>query len=156
MEDENNRAINQKEIIDELIAIAYTSPTDFTEPDGEGGARFKHPSKWGKAAKAVKGISFDADTGEIFGLELHSKDRALKMLSNISGLDHELNTAFSTLDKYGYDIEQKDDGTFIIRDKQAEDNTYSILAKLEQQGWEIQPEDNGEITLFPPEKRGSI
>jgi hypothetical protein len=153
MEDQNNRSINQKKIIDELIAIAYADPANFTEPDGEGGTRFKSPSKWSEIeAKAVKGISFDNDSGEILGIELHSKEQALKMLSNISGLDHELNTAFSSLFKYGYNIEREDDETLIIRDKQTEEkDVYSILSKLERQGWEIQPEKNGEITLLPPE-----
>lgn len=152
MDDKNNREISQKRIIKELMAIAYSSPSDFIEADGDG-MRFKSVAKWKKSAGAVRSVQFDADTGEVLGIDLHAKEKALDLLARFSGLTQELNTAFAALWKYGYEIEQMPEGGYTIRDMQASENNdeYGILAKLEKIGYRIDVNADGSYRLTPPD-----
>jgi phage terminase small subunit len=106
---DSNRVLTELGIIGLSNILDYI---DFDENDPNRKPVIKPPSQW-KHPQAVAEFSvttFRGETKSVF--KLHNKIEALKMLATHAGLLCDLNTALNTLRRYGYEIEETEEGLF--------------------------------------------
>lgn len=104
--------INQKRVLEELAAIAFSNLSDILCQNENGEIQCRDLSQIPKETFAsIAEVSHRK--GQTV-LRTHSKSQALKILAEHLGLLSDFNTAIATLRKYGLNLKQSSEGNWIV------------------------------------------
>jgi hypothetical protein len=104
-------AIDSSRVLAELGIIGLSNILDYIKY--ENGVYTVKPSSEWEHPQAVAEFSTTTFKGETkVSFKLHNKIEAIKMLATHAGLLSDLNTALNVLRRYGYEVEETEEGLF--------------------------------------------
>lgn len=117
--------ISREAIIEELKKVAFSDIKTFIDVDDEGEVTLKNLDDLPEgASRAISKIEVHSGRGkQTVKLELSDRETCLFKLGEYLGLNNDLNSALTTLERYDYSI-VKVPGGFQVRDLRYEDESF--------------------------------